>query len=90
MTRVIALLLVLSGCASQPSVTPLPDVPRPQTLGQLAPATMLKCKPEPDGAAVATIRQTARYVVDLRGAGADCRRKLDSVRALVIDENHTP
>jgi uncharacterized lipoprotein YajG len=83
----LALILLLAGCASQPQVTLTPPLAQPRSLAATLPASMLSCRAEPDGSQVATVRQTARYVVDLRVAGADCRRKLNSVSALVAGEN---
>lgn len=75
----IAVLFVagaLGGCSTRPTETvpvvrvlPPPDVPE----------SLLKCRPEPSVGRLVTQRDAARYVLDLKEAGADCRGKLGVV-----------
>ncbi|PIP00695.1 Rz1-like lysis system protein LysC [Pleomorphomonas carboxyditropha] len=70
----------LTGCATRPTetvpvVTVLPPPPIPDSL--------LHCKSEPSVGRLATQRDAARYVLDLREAGADCRGKLDVVGGIL-------
>jgi hypothetical protein len=86
--RALALLAVmaLSGCASSPAIlTAPPQVARP-LLRDSVPQSLLACLDEPNGAKVATNRQGATYVLDLKRAGRDCRQKLHSVGALIQNE----
>lgn len=79
----IAVLFVagaLSGCATKPVetmpvVTVLPPPPVPDSL--------LQCRPEPTVGRLVTQRDAARYVLDLREAGADCRGKLGAVGGIL-------
>ncbi|MDI9847392.1 hypothetical protein QM467_04865 [Rhodoblastus sp. 17X3] len=78
--------LALTGCASSPAVlTAPPQVSRPM-LRDTIPQSLRTCLPEPDGAKVATNRQVATYVLDLKRAGRDCRQKLRSIGALIEGE----
>jgi hypothetical protein len=86
--RALALLAVmaLSGCASSPAIlTAPPQVARP-LLRDSVPQSLLACLDEPSGAKVATNRQAANYVIDLKRAGRDCRQKLHSVGTLIEGE----
>jgi starvation-inducible outer membrane lipoprotein len=88
MMRAFLLLaaLALSGCASSPAVlTAPPQVARP-LLRDTIPQSLLACLDEPNGGKVATNRQAATYVLDLKRAGRDCRQKLHSVGALIEGE----
>ncbi len=78
----------LVGCGEQPQVivTAPPEVKR-TFLRDVIPGNELNCQKEPDGSKVSTVRQSAKYVVDLRKAGSDCRQKLSSVRDIIQQEH---
>ena len=80
-------LLILAACGAQPQVvvSAPPEVVR-TPLRDLLPDNELKCLREPNGANVTTVRQSAKYVIDLKKAGADCRQKLSSVRDIIQTE----
>lgn len=66
----LALSLCLSGCGNN----------RPRVEIATPPAHYLTCKAEPAVPASLTDATVAAFIVDLRGAGADCRGKLKAVR----------
>ena len=67
---VLALLPFLSACGSN----------RPRVEIVAPPAQYLTCKAEPAVPASLTDASVAGFIVDLRGAGEDCRGKLQAVR----------
>ncbi len=67
---VLALSLFLSACGSNRSRVEI----------VVPPAQYLTCKAEPAVPASLTDATVAAFIVDLRGAGADCRGKLKAVR----------
>jgi hypothetical protein len=80
--------LCLGGCAQDPApvVVSAPPVAEKQRLADIIPGATLGCSPEPNGDKVKTIRQTASYIIGLRAAGDDCRRKLGIVRNVIQNE----
>lgn len=79
-------LLALAACASEPKpveVVLAPPVPKAQKLRDIIPAAQLVCQSEPDGTRVATVRQSAKYIIDLKKSGANCRQKLSVVREII-------
>lgn len=88
MRYVLLALLLCAGCAhTEPQVVVAapPQVER-TPLKKLIPDAALRCSQEPSGTQVTTVRQVARYVVDLKKAGADCRQKLGGVRDIIRQE----
>ncbi len=86
---VLALSPALMGASCggpDPSVPLAPPKIERTMLRDVAPKSLLECKSEPDGQTPITTPQAARYIVDLREAGADCRRKLRAVRGLIENE----
>ena len=89
---ILPLLLALGACASQPpaQVTPqlviAPPAPKRPFLHDAIPLSALTCAAEPSGMAVKTSRQSAVFILDLKSAGRDCRRKLDGARAMIQSE----
>ena len=83
----LALPLLLFGCNENQRVivTAPPNIPE-QRLKEIIPDSVMHCLREPDGRAVTTIRQSAKYIIDLRKAGADCRQKLAAVRDMILSE----
>ena len=82
-------LLALTACASSPrtvDVTIAPPIPVERKLRDIIPASQLRCLGKPDGSKVTSARQSAKYIVDLDKAGADCRQKLSVVRDLVTNQ----
>ena len=84
-------LIMLGACANEPAaITPrlvvAPPLPARPFLKNAIPVSVLSCKPEPDGTAVKTVRQTAIYILDLKATGGECRQKLKSVKALIQGE----
>lgn len=76
----------LGGCATKPVETvpvvtmlPPPDVPE----------SLLRCRPEPTVGRLESQRDAARYVLDLREAGADCRGKLGVVGGILNDGSNS-
>ena len=86
MTRVLALLFVLSGCASTAPVQAPPIVIHEPKLSQQLPKSLTECLPEPYGGAVETNGDAEQYVIALRSAGRDCRAKLKAVKTIVYGE----
>ena len=86
MTRVLALLFVLSGCASTAPIQAPPIIIHEPKLSQQLPKSLTKCLPEPSGAAVSTNGDAEQYVISLRSAGRDCRAKLKAVNTIVYGE----
>jgi hypothetical protein len=79
----------LSGCAGDEGpqiVMTAPPQVKLQKLKDIVPPSTLACLQEPNGASVHTIRQSAVYIIDLKKAGADCRRKLATARDLILGE----
>lgn len=79
MTRVLAVLAILGlGACASPQVADLRIVDRP------LPSELLSCAVEPEKPKARPLMQShvAAYLLRLRAAGADCRGKLDEVRAL--------
>lgn len=71
----ILALLVLAGCGTTAA--------RPELVHVPLPAGLLSCAAEPQPPAKPyTQRTVALWLIDLADAGADCRGKLDEVRAL--------
>ena len=86
MTRVLALLFILSGCASTAPVQAPPIVIHEPKLSQQLPKSLTQCLPEPYGGAVETNGDAEQYVIALRSAGRDCRVKLKAVKTIVYGE----
>ena len=86
MTRVLALLFVLSGCASTAPIQAPPIVIHEPKLSQQLPKSLTQCLPEPYGGAVETNGDAEQYVIALRSAGRDCRVKLKAVKTIVYGE----
>lgn len=82
------LALALSGCAPEPApvVVSAPAPVVTQKLGAIIPEKTLLCLAEPNGNTAKTIRQSAKYIIDLKAAGQDCRQKLGIVRDLIQNE----
>ncbi|WP_375453469.1 hypothetical protein [uncultured Methylobacterium sp.] len=73
----------LGGCAKEPPQVTYVDRPVLVPPPPVAP-TLLRCMPEPEPlAADARQRDVAPYTLALAKAGADCRRKLGTVRTLL-------
>lgn len=73
---------VLAACGS-PDKGALPEL---RIVQPSVPAALLTCADEPADPSAKpnlTQRDVARYLVELRAAGEDCRAKLGSVRGLV-------
>lgn len=73
---IVVILAALAGCAPTPHIAP-----RPVTYEPMVPMALLNCQPNPM-VPTGTIKQSdvAQYIVDLWGAGQDCRDKLKAVR----------
>lgn len=85
---VLLLPLVLASCAGDEAPIPMapPNVQKAPALKDTIPKTMLTCATEPDGSSVNSNAEASEYIVDLRSAGRDCRRKLKAVRGLIENE----
>lgn len=87
MTRALALLLLLglAGCNTVGGqvVIPAPVIIHDPSLAKMVPKVLLACKDEPLGNLVKTNGDAENYILDLRSAGRDCRRKLNAVRAII-------
>jgi starvation-inducible outer membrane lipoprotein len=77
--------LALTGCATAPVMVAPPQSIQPM-LRDVMPASLLVCHAEPLGAGISTNRQAAKYVLDLKSAGQDCRAKLRAVGGLIRNE----
>jgi hypothetical protein len=86
MIRLLALLLVLSGCASTAPVQAPPIIIHEPKLADQLPKSLTQCLPEPYGGAVETNSDAEQYVISLRSAGRDCRAKLKAVKTIVYGE----
>ncbi len=86
MTRVLALLFVLSGCASTAPVQAPPVIIHEPKLSQQLPKSLTQCADEPYGGTVETNGDAEQYVIALRSAGRDCRAKLKAVKTIVYGE----
>ncbi len=73
-------LLLLGGCAAPPPrlVTQV-QVEKPEVPGELLACPAIPLPPE----GIAMQSDVAAYVIDLFGAGSECRRKLEAVGGLV-------
>jgi len=82
-----AVFLLLAGCAAAPPVvvTAPPEIHR-TFMRDIIPVSELKCLKEPNGDAVSTVRQSAKYIVEVKKAGQDCRQKLEGVREIIQQE----
>ena len=80
----LLLLFLVAGCDDTPVVVQAPPNIPEVKLRELIPSDLLKCLKNPDGSEVTSIRQAAKYVIDLRRAGDDCRRKLAAVREIIL------
>ena len=83
----MVVLIVLAGCGQKPEVIVQapPEIHRTM-LKDIIPDDELKCQTEPDGAAVSTVRQSADYIVKVKKAGQNCRKKLSNVREIIRSE----
>lgn len=84
---VVLVLLFLTACDdTKPVVIQAPPRIEEAKLRDLIPSDLLKCLKNPDGSAVTTIRQSAKYIVDLKRAGDDCRNRLAAVRQIILQQ----
>jgi hypothetical protein len=73
-------MLMLAGCAETPTqLVELRDTQRPDV-----PDSLLTCEAAPEVPSEGSWQsEVARYVLDLFGAGEDCRQKLGAVRDIL-------
>ena len=89
MTRLIVLMLMLSGCATTAPIQAPPMVIHEPKLADRLPESITKCRSEPSGAAVETNGDARNYILNLRIAGRDCRSKLKAVHTIIYGETPT-
>jgi len=83
----VVLMAALSGCQSAGPITvQAPAHIDRAYLRDIVPPSAMKCLREPDGSSVKSIRQSAKYIIDLKKAGADCRQKLEVVKGVIETE----
>lgn len=75
--------MILAGCATEPTqLVELRDTEMPQV-----PDSLLTCEAAPTVPAEGSWQsEVARYLLDLFGAGEDCRSKLGAVRSILKSE----
>jgi hypothetical protein len=84
MIRVLAILILLAGCNSNPArITAPPVIIYGPKLSQQLPKSLTKCLPEPSGQLVSLNSEAEQYIILLRSAGRDCRAKLKAVHDIV-------
>lgn len=72
--RALPFVLLSTACAT----------PEPVAVRLVVPPSLLECAPQPEPPSpVRDDADLAYWIVDLAGAGADCRAKLAAVRGLV-------
>jgi PBP1b-binding outer membrane lipoprotein LpoB len=86
---VILFALLLAGCAQkfdESVYVGAPKVERAPALKDTIPKSVLTCAAEPIADGVKSNADAAEYIIDIRAAGRDCRRKLKAVRGLIESE----